>query len=86
MGMPVELSGTLEVRSLRRWRRKRAWIQTDLARESGHSVSTISMIERGIGKPTLVVMRDLSRALGVGMTQVEEFARELRDERVEGDA
>lgn len=70
----------LVVRTLRQWRRRKGISQLELARQAGHSVSTISGIERGKNaRPEVMTMRDVSRVLGVGISQIREFGDGLED-------
>jgi transcriptional regulator with XRE-family HTH domain len=80
----VTLSTATEVRGLREWRRVRYWTQLDLAAASGLSLSVVSGIERRWPHaPSLSTMREVARALGVGITQVREFAEAMDRERDE---
>jgi transcriptional regulator with XRE-family HTH domain len=68
----------LDVRTLRKWRRLRGHSQIALARLAGISVHTVSAIERKArAEAEVPTMRALSRVLGVGITQIAEFAEAL---------
>jgi transcriptional regulator with XRE-family HTH domain len=52
-------------RNLRRWRTARGVTVTALAEEAGVAKSTVSMIERGVGNPSIDTVWALAAALGV---------------------
>ena len=61
MPSPMEAFG----RRLRALREKRGWTQEELAARCGRHWTYIGGIERGERNPTLRVIADLARALGV---------------------
>jgi transcriptional regulator with XRE-family HTH domain len=70
----VEMQETPPVRTLRQWRRRRGMSQQSLAALCGHSVSTLSTIERGANRvPEVATMRDVARVLGVDKMHIREF-------------
>jgi transcriptional regulator with XRE-family HTH domain len=52
-------------RNLRRWRTARGYTVSALAEEAGVAKSTVSMIERGVGNPSIDTVWGLASALGV---------------------
>lgn len=60
--------------TLKEARQQKGWTVTQLAREASVSPSTISAIESGSRKPTASTAMKISSALGVGMSEIEEFA------------
>lgn len=51
--------------NVRRWRLLRGWSQEDLAFEAGVHRTYISGVERGVRNPTVLVLYEISKALGV---------------------
>jgi len=58
------------VDTVRLWRRRKGWTQTDLAREAGVHLETISGIESGRHEPRPSTLQKLAHAFGV---EVEEL-------------
>ena len=52
--------------------------QTRLSELSGVSVETISNVERGTHPPSIDTMVKVSKALGVGLEDIEEFKQRMR--------
>lgn len=59
--------------TLREWRIRRLWSQSELARRSGVAVRTIINTETGQRVPRLLTMRRLADALEVEWNQIDEF-------------
>jgi transcriptional regulator with XRE-family HTH domain len=60
--------------TLKEARQQKGWTVTQLAQEASVSPSTVSAIESGSRKPTASTAMKISAALGVGMSEIEEFA------------
>ncbi len=60
---------------LRQFRERRGLTLTDLARETGISVSTLSRLEAGLRRPTLEQLLPLARAHGVTLDQLVDAPR-----------
>jgi len=54
-------------------RRKRGWVQEDLAREIGVSLSTVQRWERQGGKPTRLARRELKRFFQEAGIESDDF-------------
>jgi len=54
-------------------RRKRGWVQEDLAREIGVSLSTVQRWERQGGKPTRLARRELKRLFQEAEIESDDF-------------
>lgn len=66
--------GATEVGSaIARRREAKGWTQAQLAEAAGLSQPYVSQVEAGTREPSLVVLRDLAKALGV---TVDELLRE----------
>ena len=61
---------------LRRLRRLKGWTQEQLAQAAGVSPYTIAYLERGSREPRPGTMARIARALGVRITDVDEFVEE----------
>lgn len=69
--------------SLRDFRKHRGWTQQQLADAVDATQSTISQLENGEKNPSFELVRDLSRALGVTVSELlGEAPQELRPEEV----
>ena len=81
-GVPrVEMASPPKVLSLRSWRRRRGMTQKAMAATTALSVHTISAIERRVSRTSEPgTMKAISQCLGVGITQIREFAEAFRTE------
>lgn len=59
--------------SLRVWRVRRGWTQSELAERAGVSLMTISNVETGKYRPKRLASRALAAALGVETNEVAEL-------------
>lgn len=80
-GSPQE-AALLMARNLRRWRISRGITATALAERAGVAKSTVSLIERGEGNPSIDTVWALSRALGVAPAALFEDAEAAADVEV----
>ena len=55
---------------MRELRIQRGWTQEDLATRAGKHWTYIGGIERGERNPTVLVLADVARALGVGVSDL----------------
>lgn len=60
--------------AIREVREKRGLTQEALATEAGTTLSTLSVIERGLSNPTWATVRDIAAALGVSMADLAKRA------------
>jgi ribosome-binding protein aMBF1 (putative translation factor) len=58
---------------IRSARKRRGWTQSDLARESGVHLNTISQVERHEGDPRLSTVRALMQVLDIKLMVVSEI-------------
>lgn len=56
--------------AIRQLREKRGMTQEGLASEAGTTLSTLSVIERGLANPTWATVRDIADALGVSIGEL----------------
>lgn len=76
---PVEGEATTlpaEVARLRTLRRRRGWTQRELAEAAGVAKITVARLETGAQTPRPGTMAQIARALGVRITDVDEFTDE----------
>jgi transcriptional regulator with XRE-family HTH domain len=62
-----------DVARLRTLRRRRGWTQVQLAAAAGVGAVTIARLETGVQTPRPSTMARIARALGVKITDVDEF-------------
>ena len=75
----MERTGEEEVQPLKEWRLRRYLSYRGLAKEAGVSTETILRAERG-GRIYETTQRRLADALGIRVSQIEEFARSQPDD------
>lgn len=56
--------------NVRRLRKERGWTQDELAAEAEVEQAAISLIENARANPTLLMLEDIARALGVGFDEL----------------
>jgi transcriptional regulator with XRE-family HTH domain len=64
----------MDMQTLKEVRAERLLSIRELADRAGVAFSTIHLIETGQREPSFRVMREVSAALGVGPTEIAEFA------------
>ena len=64
--------------AIRQLREKRGLTQEALASDAGTTLSTLSVIERGLANPTWATIRDIAAALGVSMSDLAKLAEKQR--------
>ena len=60
--------------AIRQLRQKRRITQEALAAEAGVTLSTLSVIERGLANPTWATARDIAAALGVSIGELAKLS------------
>jgi transcriptional regulator with XRE-family HTH domain len=60
--------------AIRQLREKRGLTQEVLASKAGTTLSTLSVIERGLANPTWATVRDIAAALGVSITELAKVS------------
>jgi transcriptional regulator with XRE-family HTH domain len=60
--------------AIRQLRGRQGLTQETLAAEAGTTLSTLSVIERGLANPTWATLRDIAAALGVSMAELAKLA------------
>lgn len=60
--------------AIRQLREKRGLTQEALATEAGTTLSTLSVIERGLANPTWATVRDIAAALGVSIGELAKLS------------
>ena len=60
--------------AIRQLREQRGLTQEALAANAGTTLSTLSVIERGLANPTWATLRDIAAALGVSMSDLAKLA------------
>jgi transcriptional regulator with XRE-family HTH domain len=60
--------------AIRQLREERGLTQEALASEAGTTLSTLSVIERGLANPTWATISDIADALGVPMTDLAKLS------------
>jgi transcriptional regulator with XRE-family HTH domain len=60
--------------AIRELRSKRRMTQEALAGDAGVTLSTLSVIERGLSNPTWATVRDIAAALGVSVSELAKRA------------
>jgi transcriptional regulator with XRE-family HTH domain len=60
--------------AIRQLREKRGLTQEVLASKAGTTLSTLSVIERGLANPTWATVRDLAAALGVSIAELAKLS------------
>jgi transcriptional regulator with XRE-family HTH domain len=65
--------------NVRRLRKERGWTQDDLAAETGVEQAAISLIENNRANPTILMIENIARGLGVHF--VELFGPRARQRR-----
>jgi transcriptional regulator with XRE-family HTH domain len=56
--------------AVRRLRKAKGWTQDDLAAEVGIAQDAVSTIENGRSNPTLIMIEQIAKALGVHLTEL----------------
>lgn len=71
---PTRDSAAVEALALnvRRLRKTKEWSQDQLAAEIGIEQNAVSLIENGRSNPTILVVEEIARALGVKLTELLE--------------
>jgi transcriptional regulator with XRE-family HTH domain len=62
--------------AVRQLREKRGMTQEALASQAGITLSTLSVIERGLANPTWATMRDIAAALGVSIGELAKLSEQ----------
>ena len=77
---PARKSPTIKVlaRNVRELRGKLELSQAELAEEVGVEQNAISLIENGRSNPTILVLEQVARALGVPLTELFESSARTR--------
>lgn len=65
--------------AVRQLREKRSETQEALASKAGTTLSTLSLIERGLANPTWGTVRAIAAALGVSMGELGKLVDQLGD-------
>lgn len=80
---PTRDSAAVEALALnvRRLRKAKEWSQDQLAAEIGIEQNAISLIENGRSNPTILVIEEIARALGVKLTELLEPTGRARRSR-----
>jgi transcriptional regulator with XRE-family HTH domain len=60
--------------AIRQLREKRGLTQEVLASKAGTTLSTLSVIERGLANPTWATVLDISSALGVSIAELAKLS------------
>jgi transcriptional regulator with XRE-family HTH domain len=60
--------------AIRQLREKRGLTQEVLASKAGTTLSTLSVIERGLANPTWATVRDIAAALGVSIAELAKLS------------
>ena len=60
--------------TIRQLREKRGLTQEVLASRAGTTLSTLSVIERGLANPTWATVRDIASALGVSIAELAKLS------------
>jgi transcriptional regulator with XRE-family HTH domain len=60
--------------AVRQLREKRGLTQEVLASRAGTTLSTLSVIERGLANPTWATVRDIAAALGVSIAELAKVS------------
>lgn len=60
--------------AIRQLREKRGLTQEALATEAGTTLSTLSVIERGLANPTWATVHDIAAALGVSIGDLAKLS------------
>jgi DNA-binding XRE family transcriptional regulator len=74
--IPGEAAILAAVPPLRRLRRLKGWTQEELAKAAGVSSFTVAYLERGAREPRPGTMARIAKALGVRITEIDEFVEE----------
>jgi transcriptional regulator with XRE-family HTH domain len=64
--------------NVRKLRKAREWSQDELAGQIGIEQNAVSLIENGRANPTLLVVEDIARALGVRLSELLETPMRVR--------
>jgi transcriptional regulator with XRE-family HTH domain len=60
--------------AIRQLREKRGLTQEVLASKAGTTLSTLSVLERGLANPTWATVRDIAAALGVSIAELARLS------------
>jgi len=60
--------------AIRQLRERQGLTQEALAAEAGTTLSTLSVIERGLANPTWATVRDIAAALGVSISELAKLS------------
>ncbi len=64
--------------AIRHLREKRGLTQEVLSSKAGTTLSTLSVIERGLANPTWATVRDIASALGVSIAELAKLSEKLQ--------
>lgn len=67
--------------NVKKLRKAREWSQHDLAAEAGIEQNAVSLIENERANPTLLVVEEIARALGVRLPELLETTARARSSR-----